>query len=150
MDRHGLEFAIAQFVLGDMLTEDLPLLGQQLLCDNFDSPSLRQLAASSGDDSEAIVRRFTGAMDELGMAVPPPSGAGLVVARSIAEHILAGQITPYDGARRIWSKVYTRFPQLKELLPFVGLASEYEDDEKHRAYYVTRIVECARELVATE
>jgi hypothetical protein len=150
MDRHGLEIAIAQFVLGDLLPEDLPPLGQQLLCDNFDSPSLRQLAASSGDDSEAIVRRFRAAMDELGVAVPPPSGAGLVIARSIAEQILAGQIAPHDGARRIWWDIYIRFPQLKQLTVFVGLASEYEDDEQNREYYATLIVESARELLTND
>jgi hypothetical protein len=103
--------------------------------DGCDSPTLYLLAAAEGSDSDHLRRLFLQAIRELGIAVPSPTEAGLSTAESIAEDVLKGKVPPYDGAKLIWDEIYTRFPELIELRSFVGLASEYEDDERHRAEY---------------
>src|SRR5204863_1416544 len=80
-------------------------------------------------------------LDEVGISIPSPVAAGLAVARFIAEEVVDKKITPYVGAKQIWSEIYSRFPELIQLRPFVGLASEYEDDEQHRESYSQHIVE---------
>ena len=76
------------------------------------------------------------------------SEAGFTIARNIAQEVLRGTIAPYEGAKQIWHEVYTRIPELKELKLFVGLASEYEDDPKHREDYQRQIVEECEKLVS--
>jgi len=82
-----------------------------------------------------------------------------MLARIVAEAILQGRINPYDGARFIGYKVGNDLREIdlqKEFLPFVGLASEYEDCESYGANpEITRrkleqeIVDLARDLVAS-
>jgi hypothetical protein len=134
------------YTLGRLLAEDLPAIAVRALEEGYDSPTLRQLAGAEGRDSGDLRTLFLKALQELGVQPLSPAEAGLSLARSIADDVLAGSIDPYDGARRIWSEVYTRFPHLVQLRPFVGLASEYEDDAKHREEYRRSIVEECRAL----
>jgi hypothetical protein len=135
------------FALGELLTSDMPDTAMRLLEAGYDSPSLRRLAGSQAHESEPIAKLLTKSLDELGVRVPSPPEAGLAIARRIAGDVVRGSMTPYEGARRIWRDVYTRFPELAQLRSFVGLASEYEDDEMHRDEYSQDIVEECRRLV---
>lgn len=50
------------------------------------------------------------------------------IAQQIAEEIVAGSISPYDGGRRIWKECQLRLtPGDHRLDPFVYWASEYEE-----------------------
>jgi len=57
------------------------------------------------------------------------------LAEKFCEQIVAGEIPPYDGAKLIWQTSYYELRQAKELLPFVGLASEWEDHPELRRKY---------------
>jgi len=138
----------ANYILGNLLTEDLPTLAIEALQAGYDSPSLRQLAASEGSQSDEIRKLFSKALEELKINAPSLTEAGLMLAQDIAKDIVMGRIAPYEGAKRIWWDVFTRFPQLTQLTPFVGLASEYEDDEQHRGEYSRQIMEESRKLLA--
>jgi hypothetical protein len=136
----------AKYVLGLLSSDDLAAIGMEAIVVGYDSPSLRQLAGRSGD-SEETDKLFLRTMRELNVKIPLMSEAGIQVARHIARDILAKKIQPYEGAKQIWDIVYTRLPELKELRPFVGLASEYEDDVQHReAYSLDIISECEKLL----
>jgi hypothetical protein len=136
------------YSLGEIQPETLPLLAAEALEAGYDSQSLRELAGTSSADTDAIMALFPKALTELGLRAPSPPDAGLMLARSIADDIVEGRIVPYEGARRIWWKVFTRFPQLTQLTPFVGMASEYEDDKTHRSEYSQLIVDEAKKLLA--
>jgi len=81
--------------------------------------------------------------------------AGLALARFVAQGIVERRIKPYDGASFVWRNVVnalTNHP--KELMPFVGHASEYEDRgsysqdiEKTRQQIEKDIVEEAQSLL---
>jgi hypothetical protein len=65
------------------------------------------------------------------------SSAKLIqVAKNIAEEILAGSVSPYDGGYRIWKECQLVLkPGDHRLDPFVYWSSEYEDtsDAERRA-----------------
>lgn len=138
---------ISDYVFGLSSSDALPSIGLQLLEEGYDSPSLRQLAGYSASDAGECRELFTKTLIELGIILPSLSEAGLSVARGIAAEVLQETITPYIGAKRIWSRVYNRLPDLEQLRPFVGLASEHEDDVHHREEYARDIInECHKLL----
>lgn len=138
-----LFYAIDLFVLELLPVEDIREVALHAIESGFDSPSLYHLADSQNTDSETTKRLFCKALNELRISMPSPAEAGLSVARRIAHDIIQNTITPYEGAKRIWRDIYTRFPELVELRGFVGFASEYEDDVKHQDDYACLIVkEC--------
>ncbi len=139
---------VNNYALGRLLVDDLPPLAVQALEEGYDSPSLRQLAGVNASDPQEVRTLFLKTLDELKLSMPSPRDAGLSLARSIADEVLEGTIVPYEGAKRIWHDVYTRFPELVELRLFVGLASEDEDDEKHRGTYSSQIIEECKILLA--
>jgi hypothetical protein len=138
---------LAKHVLGLLPVEALPGMALDAIQAGYDSPSLRQLAGASEHDTEEAHRLFGKAIQELGLPIPQAPEAGLTLARDIAREVVSGAIAPYEGAKRIWNQIYTRLPELKQLKPFVGLASEYEDDLDHRDDYSRRIIEKAQSLI---
>lgn len=138
---------VDKYVLGMFLIDDLPQIAIDLVKKGYESPSLRELAGLQVDDSEVIRNLFLMSLEELGMKVPSITEAGLSTARRIANDILIGSVTPYEGAKNIWEDIYTKYPDLTRLKPFVGMASEYEDDEEHRKEYIEDIVKEAKKFV---
>ena len=107
---------------------------------------MRQLAGADAGDPDEIRRLFEKSLRELGLSVPSQDEAGLVIAKSIAHDVLSGSVKPYDGAKRIWG-LYAKNPNLPGLRPFVGLASEYEDDPQNRGAYENEISKACRSLI---
>lgn len=143
-----LKEAILAYALGGPVSDALPAVGLEALEAGYDSPSLRKLAGCGrADPSKMVQELFERSVNELGLVIPAPPEAGLAMAKIVAQDVLSGRYGPYDGARRIWG-LRSRFPDLKQLTIFVGLASEYEDDEAHRDEYVRGIMEECRRLVA--
>jgi hypothetical protein len=140
----SFEYVIVAYVLGYVPAEELPNAAAEALGVGLDSPSLRQLAGAQGDNSEAIIRLLHRAASELSMTIPSVAEAARMYAKRIARDILAATVSPYEGARHLW-QVYVRCP-VDKLRPFVGLASEYEDDMKHRDEYARLIMEESRRL----
>jgi len=67
---------------------------------------------------------------------------------AIARRIVAGSIAPYDGARAIWERLAEDdAPYPQELAVFVGLASEWQDHERHRLALDRDIAAEARSLL---
>jgi len=62
----------------------------------------------------------------------------------IAEKILAGEIPPFAGARRIWALYVDRDALPDDIRVWVGLASEWEDQPAHREAYEADILDEAR------
>jgi hypothetical protein len=53
----------------------------------------------------------------------------------IANEVLQEKRTPYDGAKELWRLSSAMWELPDALLPFVGLASEWEDHPTHRAEF---------------
>ena len=139
--------------LGDQPSEDLPAIAARALERGLDSPTLRELAGLSRKDVREAHDLFLIAIAEVGLEMPPPSEAARELARQWAFEMLAGTLTPYEGSRLIWHNSWDTLDRQQEgqaddLVPFIGLASEWEDDPEHRAEYEQDMLAEARALLA--
>lgn len=142
-----LEIAAALLALGKLTSDDVIAAASSALDRGVYSKSLGLLLYEQPIWSE-VGPLFTKALAELGALVPRRDEALRIIAREYARQILAGEISPYEGARRIWWDVANEPDADPELIVFVGLASEWEDASPHRSAYEAEIVEEARRLLA--
>jgi len=122
---------------------------ETLVAAGSDLPTLVDLMNLPDEVSrEDVLRLLESVLSDARAEVPNPLEARRIVARHYARQIVAGALSPYEGARKIWWELWTDCRELKELTAFAGLASEYEDDtsETHRAEYERDIVREARAL----
>lgn len=62
--------------------------------------------------------------------------------------VLDGAISPYEGARTVWQRIVPKVPSIQpEVIQFIAMASEWEDDESHRDEYAEDIRAEARKWV---
>jgi|HubBroStandDraft_6_1064221.scaffolds.fasta_scaffold06098_4 hypothetical protein len=143
-----LNSVTAEWYLGLYPPEKMPILAVWALEQGFDGPALRELAgcttATYSDEGDLIER----ALRELGKEPLDLSNAGQLLATLLCQQIISGKTSPYEGASRIWS-IYNRCGSPKSLIPFVGFASEWEDDLGHRDHYDKLIGEAARKFLKT-
>jgi hypothetical protein len=116
-------------------------------------PDLKALAQISSEyqpiDSSVLTHLLNELLIELGDRPLDAQRAGWFVAQTLAQRIVGGSIEPEVGARKIWWDVAVKVPSLESRLSaFIGLASEWEDDVKHRMLYERDIVIAAHELIA--
>jgi hypothetical protein len=141
-----LDLVAAEWYLGLYPPEKMPVLAVWGLEQGFDGPALRELAgrtsATRSHESDLIER----ALRELGKEPLDVSDAGQLSAILLCKQIVSGKTSPYDGAARLWS-IYNCCGSPKSLIPFVGLASEWEDDLAHRKHYDKRILEAAKKFL---
>lgn len=147
-----LRLVVARWKLGHLRAEELPAIAVRALEGGFESAALSELALMRQPtlrDAEPILRE---ALRDLGIAEPDRDAAGMWLARRYAKQIDAGELTPYEGARRIWHDVAAVIGSSDTLHPFVSAASEIEDYELVRpgapAEYDRRIAECETEIRA--
>ncbi len=143
------DLVVARYVFGLLRREELPAQAVAALEQGLDSPSLRRLAVADCDDADEVRRFVIASAHELNIAIPTRAQAGMAIARWLAAQIVNGTVHPYEGARQIWWEISHALPGEESLLPFVGLASEYEDDVERRPLYAQKIVEHARTFLNT-
>jgi hypothetical protein len=141
-----LNSVVAEWYLGLYPPEKMPMLAVWALEQGLDGPALRELAGRTNatySDEGGLIER---ALRELGKEPLDLSGAGRLLATLLCQQIVCGKTSPYEGASRIWS-IYDCCGRPKSLIPFVGYASEWEDDLDHRDHYDKLIAEAARKLL---
>src|SRR5262245_46883751 len=97
-----LQAARARQVLGDLRSDELPGIAAEALEAGHDVPALRRLAGLSGDDPRTW-SMFEDVLSSLGISNLTPREALMRLAHHVAEQIVSGRVSPYDGARRIWT-----------------------------------------------
>jgi hypothetical protein len=141
-----LNSIVAEWYLGLYPPEKMPMLAVWALGQDFDGPALRELAgrtsATRSHDGDLIER----ALRELGKEPIDSSSAGRLLAILLCQQIVSGKTSPHEGAARIWL-IYDYCGRPKSLIPFVGFASEWEDDLDHRDHYDKLITEAARKFL---
>jgi hypothetical protein len=109
--------------------------------------ALGELAAWDSPYSADVYPIFDRALAQLGIPFPSPREALTTVARDYARRIISGELTPYEGARRIWWEAALEPEADPSLRVFIGLASEHEDCPQFRPQYDAEIIDEARQLV---
>ena len=67
------------------------------------------------------------------------SSATDIYAAYICDRLAAGHIAPIDAAESIWHSIVELGSVSDEIVPFVGFASEWQDDVEHREAYAEDI-----------
>ena len=141
-----LNVVAAEWYLGLYPPEKMPTLALWALEQGFDGAALRELGgrtvATRSEDAGLIER----ALRELGKEPLDLSGAGQLLVNLLCQRIVKGKTSPYEAAARIWL-VYDRCGCPKSLIPFVGFASEWEDDPAHRNQYEQHMIEAASKFL---
>lgn len=153
-----LLLAAAYWRLGLLAAEDLPEIASQGLESGMDSPSLRILAGEQHCSMATCKLLFERSLRELRIAMPAHDEAGFRIAKRYAQQIVSGQLTPREGAGRIWSEIELNEEhegEFARLRIFTGLASEHEDltdgsvtlDQARKDYYTNLVLECEQQIV---
>jgi hypothetical protein len=143
-----LRRARARALFGDLTPEDMPAWATTALTHGYDSPTLQELAGAH-DEPRTLRDLFTTALQELGAPELTETQALWVMAHTHARSIVAGLISPEEGAELIWA-ISSSLGDPEELNGLLNEATDWKFsweinyDESRR-----RIVEYARKLLAS-
>jgi hypothetical protein len=132
--------------VGDLPSEDLPRLATEALERGLDSPSLSELAGQNPRDVRDSRDLFIRALEELNLPAPDPTTAIRLLVRSTAAQIVAGDISPQNGARWLW-QASDRVEDEGDLRVFIGLSSYADDHPEDIRTIDDQIVAAATELL---
>jgi hypothetical protein len=97
-----LGLVAAEFESGQLYAEKIPAVATTLLASGADSPSLRLAAGADQFDPEEQRALFRSALVELGALPLSDEEVGERLFRLWAERIVAGAVSPLQGARAMW------------------------------------------------
>jgi len=137
-------------VLGLIGPEWLPDIAGKAMEEGADSESLRLLAGFPKPYTDEVTLIFKKALVEIGMSQPSRRDAVLILVSEIAQQIVAGEILPYQGAKKI-SELHSLIADddnsIKELHPFVYAVDEWEDRPDERSFFDKAIINEAKEII---
>lgn len=96
---------INKSVLGTIPVQELQKCAEALVAQGMDSPSLTQLLILDSPYSEDTKVLFEKAVKELGYVIPTKEEAANGLVRGVAESIVKGELSEYEGAMKIWKEV---------------------------------------------
>jgi hypothetical protein len=143
----AIEHALVLLVLGEQPPEELPSIAADALVAGVDSPSLRLVAGTPTREYQDARELFIAAANELRLPVPTPEEARWCRVREWAQAMVDGSVSPYEASRRIWGQGWDELGRPESLTAFVGLASEWEDDEPRRSQYEDAMLNAARRFL---
>jgi hypothetical protein len=142
---------VAALVLGLEAPDRLPDVAAEALAQGTDSPSLRMLAAMDAPGMDQAFPILEGALRESGTIVPTPRAAALRLAMKIAQKMVTGEISAYEGSRQIWAlSRRVKSESMDDLDPFIYAASEWEDRPADRVFFEDAMLRAARELTSSD
>lgn len=139
---------ICRNVLGIISVQDLQKCAEALAAQGLDSPGLTQLLISDSPYSEDTRVLFEKAAKELGHEIPTKAEAVSGLVRGLAESIVNGELSEYEGALKIWKEVLCALEKIPDdLWVFKSEASLIEscmtDFEEHGSDH-TALVEVSQ------
>ncbi|MHC6219220.1 hypothetical protein [Arthrobacter sp. MMS24-S77] len=102
-------------------------------------PLILELAALSSAEYDQADDLVTALARSLGCGELSEYRAAMLAAAYVARRLLEGHLEPIEAARRIWRIAAEAPESARELRPFIGLASEWDDDPEARSYYEEEI-----------
>jgi hypothetical protein len=136
----------AQWVLGLIAPDDLPDIAINAIAAGLESKSIVELAGLSKDQMGAAPGLFEKVLNDLGLRDLEKKDALKRYAKLISTSILASDITPLEGAKRIWrATIKAGVSEFHDLDGFIYAASELEDRPEDKAQFEKAIfAEAAR------
>lgn len=144
-----LRVAAAKCILDRLPGEEIPGIAIAALEEGIENDEILELAGMDRPTITDVKQIFFDAISKLGIQIPDVREAILCVAKELSEKIIAGSISPYEGARKIWWELSNIDGADERLKIFAGLASEIEDtqNENFRMDYEKQILEEAELLI---
>ena len=153
-----LKDSLAFYKLKLIRSEQLPELATQALEDGLDTPSLRLLAGEFNPVMSEVGPLYENVLKELNLELPSQQEAYYAIAKYYSKQIVNSELSPYDGAKKIWWEVCMYEDCPEEFITFIGAASEIEElpsrypnepaiFEKYIKEYEKDIIELANKLV---
>jgi hypothetical protein len=138
----------AQWVLRMLPVDELTGLATLALTHGFESRSLVQLAGLQQNEMTEASRLFGCALSELNCGRMDETEALQNYTRHVASLILASEVTPLIGAKRIWrAKLNVNGVKSHEWDSFIYAASELEERPLEKKIFEVAIIEEARRWV---
>lgn len=132
----NIQEQIYKNVLGTISTQELQKCAEALVARDLGSPSLTQLLILDSPYSEDARILFEKAGQELGYAIPTKEEAVNGLVQGVAESIVKGELSEYEGALKIWKEVLDALEKIPdELWVFKSEASLIEDCLTDREVY---------------
>jgi hypothetical protein len=142
MDIH---LANALWTLDLLAPEDLPDVALKALDKGMDSPATRALASLVGNEVDEGPAIFESALKELGVPTMNRKEAAREYAIAVSKMILFGELTPQDGANRLWeASIRVQDPDFHDLDTFVYSASELQSRPEDSDFFNLEILNEAR------
>jgi hypothetical protein len=92
-------------VLGTLSAQELQRCAESLAAQGKDSPSLTKLIILDSPYSEDAKVLFEKAVKEFGYAIPTQEEAAMGLVQGIADSIVNGELSEFEGALKIWKEV---------------------------------------------
>ena len=124
----NIQEQIYRNVLGAIPVQELQKCAEELVAQGLDSPSLTRLLVLDSSYSRDAKVLFEKAAQELGYSIPTKEEAVNGLVRVLAESIVKGELSEYEGAMKIWKEVLDVLEKIPEhLWVFKSEASLIED-----------------------
>jgi hypothetical protein len=137
----NLRMARTLYALGRLDKALLPGVALVAMNDGLDAPALRQLAGLAKFDLELAPRLFEQALKEVGMPTPERMAAAREYAVLLSRQMIAGEVSPEDGARKLWDVASDiGIDQFHDLDAFIYCASEIPSRPLERRIFVSEIL----------
>jgi hypothetical protein len=135
----------AQWVLGLILSDDLPDIAAKALAKGIESKSLIELAGLNGCETDEAKKLFGQALGELGFKNMETIDALKNYARFVSTAMLEAELMPLEGAKLIWqASRRLNLPDFHDLDGFIYAASELEDRPQDKELFEKVILEEAQ------
>ena len=146
----NLELTLARWVLNVLPPEDVPKVATDALVHGCKAMSVAVLAGLERPASADIEEVLPALLEELRVSLPERSNALKIHVDAVARDIVLGVMTPSAGASQIrWvSSADERNELWDQLATFVGLAVEYDEENRPAAELDPETVASARALLA--
>jgi len=154
MSPESVRLKIAEVSLATVAPETLPGWAAGALVAGLDTPAMRELAGSPPSEADEARRLLDQAASELGIAVPDLPECRRLLVNQWATQIVAGDLPPEVGARRIWvqsSEARANGEAAPDAwLAFANDASDWDELPDRRSEIRASIVSAAQSLVRDE
>lgn len=98
-----------------------------------------ELAALSSAEYDKVDDLVVALAHSVGYSELSEYRAAMFSAAHVAQRLGEGRMEPIEAARSIW-RIAVQVPESeRDLRPFIGLASEWDDDQESRSYYEEEI-----------
>lgn len=143
--KFDLKSVQAQWILGLIFTDDLPEIAAKALSAGIESKSLVELAGLAKSETRDAGNLFEQSLSELGCKSMEKADAVRYYAKIVSVLILASEVTPLEGAKRIWqASRRLNSMDFHDVGAFIYAASELEDRPEDKALFEKAIYEEAR------